>query len=357
MENSLSSIELGQVPEHLRDLFGDAMELSEKTRADNTFIAYESDFEHFGAWCHSQSDDAFFLDPLPAEPATVILYLTALAKGKTVDGEVKAVSTIERRLAGIRWKHDQAGFTSPTGHVKVREQMKAIRREFGVAKKPPEAMTTDMVRRIVEALDLDSLSGRRDRALLLFGYASALRRSELVGIRVEDLKRSADGYRVRLGKTKDDQENKGYTVGVPAFPGSELCPVTAIDEWMSAASIHEGFVFRKVTKDGNVVFTKKIRDDDGVVVDTVDAALTASWVARLLKRMCKDAGIPEKMISGHSLRSGHVTTASDNEASDRALMAQTRHKSLRTLRDYDQSVAVFRDNSANHLNLSSDESD
>lgn len=353
MENAVSPVKLNVagVPEHLRDLVADAVELADKDRADNTTVAYESDFAHFEAWCHSQSTDTFYLDPCPAEYQTVILYLTALAKGKTADGEIKAASTIERRLAGIRWKHDEEGFTSPTGHVRVRKHMKSIRRTLGVEKKKPEPMTTDTARRIVESLDLESLAGLRDRALLLFGYASAFRRSELVGMKVEDLRRAPEGYRVRLGKTKDDQERKGYTVGVPAFPGSELCPVTALDEWLSAAGVTEGFVFRKVTKDGTIVMTKQIKDEDGVVVDVVDAGLTGAWVARLLKRMCKDAGIPEVKMSGHSLRSGHVTTASENDAPDRALLDQTRHKSLETLRGYNQSVAVFRDNSANYLNL------
>ena len=347
----------------LRELVEDAIKLAESKRAANTYRAYEADFKHFQEWCYSMSDDAKFFDPLPADPATVVLYLTAMMTGKTVEkrkdktieNKAKSVATAERRLSGLRWVHEQQGFVSPTRHVSVTDQMDSIRRKYSVKQAKAEPVSTDMVRRMIATLDLESLAGLRDRALLLFGYASALRRSELVGLTTADLERAKQGYRIVLGTTKDDPTGKGQVVGVLEQPGSELCPVAAMEKWLVAAGVEKGFVFRKVTKDGNVVFTKAVKNDEGEVIDVVDAGLLPGSVSRVLKRMCKAADIPYGMISGHSLRAGHVTTAAENEASMRALMNQTRHKSAETTRGYDRSNAVFRDNSSAYLDLGTDQ--
>jgi hypothetical protein len=62
------------------------------------------------------------------------------------------------------------------------------------------------------------------------------------------VRRSADGYLVQLRHTRDDQEARGHDVGIPAFPGSPLCPVTAVDAWLTAAHITQGALFRRVTR-------------------------------------------------------------------------------------------------------------
>jgi integrase len=59
---------------------------------------------------------------------------------------------------------------------------------------------------MVEATD-DSLIGARDRALILLGFALAFRRSELVGLAVEDCAFGKDGLTIALRRSK--------TVGIP----------------------------------------------------------------------------------------------------------------------------------------------
>jgi integrase len=188
---------------------------------------------------------------------------------------------------------------------------------------------------MVAALDIATLSGKRDRAMLLVGYASALRRSELVGLSVPQLARRGDGYVIHLGRTKTDQVGKGRMVGVPAFEGSPLCPVAALDAWLAAAAITSGPVFRKVTRYQTLT----------------THALTPAAVALIVKRTATAAGIPAHRLAGHSLRSGHATTASTNGAPDRLIMAQTGHKSVETLEGYIRPAKVLVDNSARYLDL------
>ena len=49
----------------------------------------------------------------------------------------------------------------------------------------------------------DSLTGLRDRAMLLLGFAGAMRRSELVGLDVNDLKETKAGLRLHIRYVKN----------------------------------------------------------------------------------------------------------------------------------------------------------
>ena len=109
----------------------------------------------------------------------------------------------------------------------------------------------------------------------------------------------------------------------------------AVDEWLVAAEISDGPVFRKVTKDQTITTN----------------GLAAPSIAYILKKMATAAGLPADRISGHSLRAGHATTAAKNGAPDRVIMNQTGHKSVDTLNGYIRPATVFTDNSAEYLDL------
>jgi integrase len=98
-----------------------------------------------------------------------------------------------------------------------------------------------------------SLLGVRDRALLLLGFAGAMRRSELVSLDVDDLARADEGLVIRIRKSKTDQVQAGRKVGIPYGTAKETCPVRAIDAWLEAAGIEEGPLFRPVNRHGQVL--------------------------------------------------------------------------------------------------------
>lgn len=317
------------LPPEVRRLAAQALELQANRRSVNTRRAYEGDFAHFADWCSTMA-----LDPLPASPEAVYLYLTALVADDNAAGY--AVATLERRLAAITYVHETSGHSaSPARHVRVRELMGGIRRTHGRPQVKRDPLTTAQLATMVEALDVATMAGLRDRALLLVGYAGAFRRSELASLTVSQIARRGDGYVVALVRSKDDPEGRGRSVGIPAFPGSPLCPVTALDTWMTAARITAGPIFRKVTRYQTV---------------TKDA-LSASAVALIVKRAAQGAGLPPLLLAGHSLRAGHATTAAGNGAPDRTIMRQTGHKSVDTLEGYIRTANVLDDNSARYLNL------
>lgn len=304
----------------LAELMDTGMKLRDQRHADNTREAYLSDFAHFAGWWACRSIEA-----LPAQPGTVWLYLTALVEGDNA-ADYK-VATFERRLPAIKWVHVIHGHPAPTSHTEIRELMAGIRRRLKVRPDKVDRLTTDQVRAIVSVLDLDTLTGLRDRVLLLLGYAGGFRRSELVGLERRQLRRTSDGYVLEFLGSKDDQEGKGRSVGIPAFPGSPLCPVAAIDAWLVVAAISDGPIFRKVTRYKTIT----------------TRALTGAAVAQIIRRVA--AGIPADNL----LRAGHATTAALKQAPDRSIMRQTGHKRAETLDGYVRPATVFIDNSATYL--------
>ena len=81
-----------------------------------------------------------------------------------------------------------AGHPSPATMQQpaVSETLKGIRRTLGTAQQTKAPLLTADVRRMVEALP-DTVAGRRDRALLLLGFAGGFRRSELAALDVGDV--------------------------------------------------------------------------------------------------------------------------------------------------------------------------
>jgi integrase len=291
-----------------------------KSRA--TLRAYRTDWAHFETWCAAHGADA-----LPASPETVALYLTDLAA-------VARPSTLQRRVSSISQAHQAAGFDSPTRDALVRTTLTGIRRTLGTApvQKSP-ALTAD-VRAMVEALP-DTLAGARDRALLLLGFAAALRRSELVGLDVDDVVEQHEGLVVTVRRSKTDQEAVGRRVGVPYGSNPATCPVRAVRAWRDATGIEDGPLFRPVDRHGRVR----------------DARLSGTAVALIVKRAAARAGLDAHLFAGHSLRAGLATSAAAAGASERAIMAQTGHKSLPMVRSYIREGSLFRENAAATVGL------
>jgi integrase len=74
-------------------------------------------------------------------------------------------------------------------------------------------------------------------------------------------------------------------------------------------------------------------------------------VAYIVKRSVERIGFEVGEFAGHSLRAGLATQAAMNGASELAIMKQTGHRSLATVRKYIRDGSLFRDNAATKLGL------
>jgi len=282
-------------------------------KSSNTRRAYASDWADFLDWCGLVSEA-----PLPSSPLVVARYLAQLA-----DKGLKA-STIVRRCAAIRYAHRAAQLEPPTGAEGVRAVLRGIRRTKGTRpnrKAPAAAAAITLMLAQLPA----TLAGIRDRALLLIGFAAALRRSELVDLNVNDVERRGSGVILHIRRSKTDQEGKGQSVPVPT--GRKLKPVAALDAWLEASGITEGPIFREIDRHGHVG----------------QAALSGRSVARIVKRAARAAGLDEAIFSGHSLRAGFVTQALDDKVDPFKAMKITRHADPRSLAIYDRREVELED--------------
>lgn len=308
---------------HIKRLEDEVQLLIGGSKSSNTLRAYESDWRDFGAWCRDQN-----YSPLPATLEAVRLYLTDLATAR----EMKT-STIKRRLYSIGHFHRLAGHPSPREDSSIRSVMAGIRRRNGAKQVGKEPLLKDDLRLMVERLS-DGLTAMRDKAILLLGFFSACRRSELVGLDVSDLEWVDEGLILNLRLTKTDQDAEGREVGIPYASDEELCPVIAVNEWLQSADINEGPVFRSIDRHGNVSY----------------GALSTASIALIVKRSAKAAGIDPTNLSAHSLRSGFCTEAAIGGIEERIIMRQTGHKCERVVRGYIKE-AVFQNNGAKALSF------
>ena len=293
-------------------------------KAESTRRAYRADWEHFERWCRQHALGSF-----PATPETVALYITDLA------GSHKP-ATLRRRLTVISQAHQAADYQSPASmqQALVSETLKGIRRKLGTAQVTKRPLYTDQVRAMIRALP-ENLQGLRDRALLLLGFAGGFRRSELAALKVDDISMETDGLVIVLRRSKTDQEGQGRKVALPYGSNPETCPVRAYREWLEAAAVSAGAVFREVDRHGRLQERPLHKDSIGMIV----------------KRAVARVGLDAAVYAGHSLRAGLATQAYLNGANELAIMQQTGHRSLATVRKYIREGSLFRDNPAGKLGL------
>lgn len=276
--------------------------------APETLRAYASDMKNFEAWCARHSMTA-----LPATPEVVGAYLAAA-------GEGYAMQTLRRRVAAIARASGVAGYPLDTKHPAIRETLRGIGRTHGSRGRRSAALTTAELKKL-NGICEPGLAGDRDRALLLVGFAGALRRSELVALDVEHLGWSNDGVKLLLAKSKTDKEGEGVEIMIVYGRHEATCPVRGLRLWLETAAIKSGPVFRKVNKGGRVEARR----------------LSEDAVRQILLRRAAQAGVKGSLaepISPHGLRAGFVTTAYRNGVPDEEIMGHTRHRSLTTMRSY-----------------------
>jgi integrase len=124
-----------------------------------------------------------------------------------------------------------------------------VRRVVGTARRRKTPAIAGLAKAMARSTP-PTLVGLRDRALILLGFAGALRRSELVALDVADLMRTEKGLLVTIRRSKTDQEAEGTTIAIPR--GGQECPVKALETWLRAASITEGPLFRPIGRSGKV---------------------------------------------------------------------------------------------------------
>ncbi|MXX24187.1 MAG: tyrosine-type recombinase/integrase [Caldilineaceae bacterium SB0668_bin_21] len=273
--------------------------------SDNTRRAYVAAWDRF---CQAVGPSR----AMPATPETVANYLAMLAE------EGKSVATIRLAAAAISAAHRAAGdVDSPCSSPVVKTALKGISRQNGQAQIQASALdaaaldairATAMLPRtgrrgVPEAPDYATARGQVDIALCSVLSDGGLRRTEAAALTWGDVETAANGSgRVRLARSKTDQEGEGEVVAITAST------VQALDAIRNGAGMEDS------------VF-----------------GMSESTIARRVKAAAAAAGLGNQ-FSGHSGRVGLAQRMTAAGASAQAVMVQGRWKNAGTVARYTKGI-------------------
>jgi integrase len=306
-------------------------QLSEKAKdyaahnySANTIATYQKAWQYFESWCQKHNFTA-----LPTTAAILTLYITHLAESNY------KTATIEQQIYAITKLHKLS--KQPLGlNENFRLVWRGIRRNKGTAKKGKTPLLIRSLRELLELITTDTNMGIRDRALLSFGWASAMRRSEIVALNWGDVQTIDEGLLVTISKSKTDQYGAGQKIAIIKGRSPLTCPVTNLNKWRAISyATDDAPIFTAISKSDNVRETR-LSDKD---------------VARILKKWLNALGLDYTSFAGHSLRSGFITTAAKHSVPDHVIMKHSRHKSTKMLEVYIRDNSLVVDNSTSMVGL------
>lgn len=318
-------------PEYI-DLVQHAAEIAEAQKASSTRVAYESDWAQFEKWAETNN-----VNIRPANESVVVAYIVYLSKIGMKP------SSIKRKLTAISQTHLDLGYDRPVGQM-VRNAYRGIRRLKRHSTKKARPVTWAVLRRMLSVIP-DSNIGIRDRALLLVGFSGALRRSELVAIDIEHIEFLDEGMVINQTESKTNQTGELRKIAIPYIDIDGHCPVKATMKLIENSGKSSGPVFLGLGSAGR-------RNTNS---PPIAKRLRAASVSSIIKRYARICGYPPSEFSGHSLRAGFATSASNAGLSSTSIMARTGHKSFAVFANYVRDGRLFRGHPLIDIVSSSDE--
>ena len=283
--------------------------------APSTIRAYVADFRDFITFCDLNNQIA-----LPALPPTITGYMNKLIE------QGRCSSSIRRALAGISTIHNINELPNPTIRSEVKLSVRRMQRQLGRFNHQAEGITKHILDDMLACTD-NSLRGYRDRAMLLVGYDTMCRRSELVSLRIEDIstqlldrKNNILSTVIFLRKSKTDQESHGRWIPISKVAAD------ALNKWLTCAKINTGLIFRGVNRGYKAT-----------------QQLSPGQVSRIYKRIASLAGFDQgfvRHISGHSIRVGAAQDLLLSGASLPIIMARGRWSKADTVMRYVEKIGI-----------------
>ena len=312
--------------------------------SDNTKYHYQADLNQFQHWCKR-----YDVDPLLATPTLVANFLAEQA----VSG--LKVSTVQRRAAELRRFFKEAEIDPlPTNGARVKKTLEGIRKKHKHIANSKRALLLDDIKAIVDFIDLSTLSGLRDRALILTGFAGGFRRSELADLKAEQISFSPQGMVITLLSSKSDQEGRGMKRPILRYADSPYCPVNAMEAWLDQANITDNFVFRRFNNNGTIrpiPLTIDLEPQENKErQQRKDApALCGQSIGWIVKEYVQRIDLPVEEYGAHSLRSGCITTLLTKGKTLVEVQKFIGHKKPSTTSDYYQNDKLFEEHPAEGL--------
>lgn len=235
----------------------------------------------------------------------ICAYLTERA------GDGVSVGTIDMDCGAISYMHRRYGLDDPVLSEGVRQVRRGLRRLIGPApRRQARPLQTEDIRTIVTAIDRTTPKGARDAAIILLGFASALRRAKLAALEVGDIEYQTGGLLVTVARSSPTRTGKG-----------------SASPW-STASMRQPIRSRHSTRGST---TEAVHPDRCSPACNDEPSASTPSLGSALRNRARAAGFDAERITPHSLRAGHATSAAVAGVALDRIAAQTRHKRLSTL--------------------------
>lgn len=276
----------------------------------NTVRAYKHGWLRFKRWC-----DEYGCDELPASAEDVCCFVTWCLREKKL-----RIATVRLALAAIKNKHYNAEFPAPIND-KVHRLLRNARKKVKQKSAAKAALSPALLSRMSEFLAGEQTPlAVRDRAILLVGFATSWRRSELAGLLTTDVSLLEKEFDLHLGVSKTDQEGEGRDVTIETGERMFTCPVEALRAWLKVRGDWKGPLFCRISPSHKIC----------------RKAIAGNTINTVLKRTLRKIGENPKPYGAHSLRAGMITSSIENGASIPSIKHRTGHRNLATLLRYDR---------------------
>ncbi|WP_338184696.1 tyrosine-type recombinase/integrase [Thalassospira tepidiphila] len=286
---------------HILQLASDAGNAMSSAMAPSTRKKYDAGWKRYEQWCRQHLPDQS-----KSSSRTVILYLTDRSR-------TTSLSSLGLDLAAIRYHLALAGTPLEDRAQDLRRFRKGIARGKTEVPNSKSPITPELLSRMLSLLP-SSIKGKRDRAMLLFGFSAALRRSELVQLQWREV-RFEDRY-LRFGISASKTSVNSTTRTIPRLKNA-FCPWQAMKTWKDEIGREATFCFCRLSRGR-----------------TINAPVSDRYVARLVKRLLRDSGENPEDYGGHSLRSGFASAAYWSGVHEQDIRKVTQHRSKQGLEPY-----------------------
>lgn len=234
-----------------------------------TLTGYKNDLLRFVRWC-KKCDEEW----IPATPNVI---------SRFIDDQIEhyTPATLRRSIVAIKFAHRMLEEPYPDDNPDIYLALRRASRRKPIRPKQSLGLTSELLEKMIERAP-NTLAGRRDSALVSFGYDTLCRSREIANIKVEHL--ASDLSTVLIPFAKNDPFGQGRTAYLS--PRSQ----SLIGEWLKASGIEDGPLFQGL-------HTLK---PSGEFLDT-------SSIRRIVKNLAESAELGDREVeglSGHSMRIG-----------------------------------------------------
>ena len=227
----------------------------------------------------------------------------------------KKLSTINRRWSYLR-AHLIPALSAKEIHEQYHQILAGIRKQLDDGQvKGKRPLLMKHVHAIIALLPKLGNDMMQRRTLLLFGFHSAMRRSELRAMRWDDVEFKSAGIVVRIPVSKT---GVGQTITLNRRQG-KLCPVRQLEVWHELINPEaKSPVFRTIGKEHDLISEK---------------CISIKCMVKYIKEGCASINLPEHDYAMHSLRSGMISTAADTHSIPQ-IMQVSRHRNVSSVQSY-----------------------